>query len=67
MKDSPILKEIATLVKEYESQIHTLKVKVNKISRQRDEARGTAKEYRSYATKYQKELAELRKELRQNG
>jgi peptidoglycan hydrolase CwlO-like protein len=62
-----IMQQITELVKAYESEINTLKVKVNKITRQRDEAKGTAQEYRSYATKYQKELAELRKELRQNG
>lgn len=67
MKDSPILKQITSLVKKYESEINTLKVKVNKITRQRDAAQGTAREYRSYASKYQKQLAELRKELRQNG
>ncbi len=67
MKDAPILKQITELLNEHAAEVRSLKAKVRTLTRQRDAAQGTAKEYRSYANKYQKELAELRKELRQNG
>lgn len=43
------------------SKISTLETKIRKLTKQRDEARGRAAEYRSYADKYQKELAARRK------
>jgi len=62
-----IMQQITELLNEHAAEVRSLKAKVRTLTRQRDEAKGTAQEYRSYATKYQKELAELRKELRQNG
>lgn len=67
MIKNDIIHQITGLLKEHAAEVLALKAKVRTLTRQRDEARGTAKEYRSYATKYQKELSELRKELRQNG
>lgn len=62
-----IIHQINGLLKEHASEVATLKTKIRSLTRQRDEANGRVKEYRAYATKYQKELAELRKELRKNG
>lgn len=56
-----LLRQITALLQKHTSEMETLKVKVRRLTRQRDEAVGKAREYRSYATKYQKELAELRK------
>ena len=56
-----ILRQITALLQKHTSEMETLKVKVRRLTRQRDEAVGRAREYRGYATKYQKELAELRK------
>ena len=67
MIKNDIIHQITGLLKEHAAEVLALKAKVRTLTRQRDAAQGTAKEYRSYATKYQKELAELRKELRQNG
>ena len=61
MIKNDIIHQITGLLKEHASEMATLKVKVRKLTRQRDEAVGRAREYRTYATKYQKELAELRK------
>lgn len=65
MKDSTLIKQIADLIdahtKKQNSQLGTYRVRISKLTRQRDEAVGRAREYRTYATKYQKELAELRK------
>lgn len=41
-------------------QLETAKAKAYKLTRQRDEARGRAKEYKSYVNRYQRELATLR-------
>ena len=46
------------------SRIATLETKIRKLTKQRDEARGRAAEYRAYADKYQRELAAIRKEMR---
>ena len=62
-----IIHQITGLLKEHAAEVLALKAKIRTLTRQRDAAQGTAQEYRSYANKYQKELAELRKELRQNG
>jgi peptidoglycan hydrolase CwlO-like protein len=63
-----LAQQITKLIEEHTkaqaSEIVTLKSKVSKLTRQRDEARGRANEYRSYAAKYQKELAAIRKEMR---
>lgn len=56
-----LLRQITALLHQHTSEMETLKVKIRRLTRQRDEAVGRAREYRSYATKYQKELAELRK------
>lgn len=62
-----IMQQITELLHQHAVEVRSLNAKVRTLTRQRDAAQGTAREYRSYATKYQKELAELRKELRQNG
>lgn len=62
--DKLILRQITALLQQHASEMATLKVKVRKLTRQRDDAVGRAREYRSYVTKYQKELAALRKEAR---
>jgi peptidoglycan hydrolase CwlO-like protein len=67
MIKNDIIHQITGLLKEHAADVLALKAKVRTLTRQRDQAQGTAREYRAYATKYQKELAELRKELRQNG
>lgn len=59
--DKLILRQITALLQQQASEMSTLKTKVRRLTRQRDEALGKAKEYRSYVTKYQKQLAELRK------
>lgn len=60
-----LIKQIEALIEQHQSkqasEISTLKTKVRRLTRQRDEAAGRASEYRSYATKYQKELASLKK------
>lgn len=60
-----LAKDVAKLIDErlkvFESERARLKSKVNLLIRQRDAARGKAAEYRSYAAKYQRELAEARK------
>lgn len=57
--------QVAAMVTEHAkaqaARISTLEIKIRKLTRQRDEARGRANEYRAYADKYQKELAEMRK------
>ncbi len=62
-----IMQQITELLHQHDVEVRSLKAKIRTLTRQRDEAKGTAQEYRSYASKYQKELAELRKEVRQNG
>jgi len=56
-----LAQQITKLIEEHTkaqaSKISTLETKISKLTRQRDEARGRANEYRSYAAKYQKELA----------
>lgn len=59
--DKLIMGQITALLQQQTSEMSTLKTKVRRLTRQRDEALGKAKEYRSYVTKYQKQLAELRK------
>lgn len=58
-----LIKQI-TALQQQASQVATLKTKINKLTRQLNEARGRAAEYKSYTTKYQKELAELRRDER---
>ena len=67
MIKNDIIHQITGLLKEHAAEVVALKAKVRTLTRQRDAAQGTAREYRTYATKYQKQLAMLRKELRQNG
>jgi len=43
------------------AKIATLERKVRELTRQRDDARGRAREHLSYAAKYQKELAARRR------
>ena len=52
-----ITKLIDDHTKTQASKIATLERKIRLLTKQRDEANGRAAEYRSYATKYQKELA----------
>jgi peptidoglycan hydrolase CwlO-like protein len=59
------IKAITSLVAARESHIATLHRKISKLTAQRDEARGRAAEYKAYALKYQRELAELRNQLKQ--
>ena len=59
--DKLIMGQITALLQQQASEMSTLKTKMRRLTRQRDEALGKAKEYRSYVTKYQKQLAELRK------
>lgn len=55
-----ITKLIDDHTKAQASKIATLERKIRLLTRQRDEARGRANEYRAYAAKYQKELATRR-------
>lgn len=59
-----ITQQINELLKQHASEISTLKTKIRRLTRQKDEAVGKAREYRGYATKYQRELAALRKEMK---
>jgi hypothetical protein len=47
-------------------EVLLLNRKLRRAIKQRDEANGRAKELMGYVTKYQKELASMRKELREN-
>ena len=62
-----IMQQITELLHQHAVEVRSLKAKVRTLTRQRDQAQGSAREYRIYASKYQKQLAMLRKELRQNG
>lgn len=59
-----ITQQINELLKQHASEISTLKTKIRRLTRQKDEAVGKAREYRGYATKYQRELVALRKEMK---
>jgi len=59
-----ITQQINELLKRHASEISTLKTKIRRLTRQKDEAVGKAREYRGYATKNQRELAALRKEMK---
>ena len=56
-----LIQDIAKRIEEHTiaqaSRIAALERKVRLLTKQRDEARGRANEYRSYVNKYQKELA----------
>ena len=59
-----ITQQINELLKQHASEISTLKTKIRRLTRQKDEAVGKAREYRGYAAKYQRELVALRKEMK---
>ena len=54
----------ATELRLIKASLSSARVRINKITRLRDQAVGRAREYRSYANKYQRELIELKKEAR---
>lgn len=53
----------ANTVAALRSQVSSLATKTRRLKRQKDEAVGRAREYRAYASKYQRDLAKLRKEI----
>lgn len=56
-----LLQEATTM----QRRVRTLTREVQGLRRQRDTALGKVAEYRSYATKYQRELVAARKEIKQ--
>jgi peptidoglycan hydrolase CwlO-like protein len=55
----------ALIRKETERQTHLLRQRVRKLEAQRDQANGRCKELREHVTRYQKTIADLREQLRE--
>lgn len=55
---------IKSALRAHSSHVHTLERRLREVTNQRDKAKGRVRELQAYVTKYQREIADLKRFIR---